>query len=99
MRGPGLLLERALRPLLATPYTPGPSSASILFICFSPTCPCLAFSPGAGRWHGDSFQQKPAPGAGPPSGPLCPLETHSWKAGVCERSKDMYAYHVPEGEG
>lgn len=35
------------------------------------------YSPGAGRWHGDSSQQKQALAAGPASGPWCLLGTHS----------------------
>lgn len=58
-----------------------PPPISISFSYFLPTFLFLAplCSPGAGKWHEDSSQQKQALEAGPASGPQCLLETHSWK--------------------
>lgn len=73
-----------LLPSISLHSTPPPHTPiSISFSCFLPTFLFLAplGSPGAGRWHEDSFQQKQVLEAGPASGPQCLLGTHSWKRG------------------
>lgn len=50
-------------------------------VAFSPQRFAPLSSPGAGRWHEDSSQQKQALAAGPASGPQDLQGTHSWNRG------------------